>query len=440
MSQAFQLTLSRNLKEKIAFHCKEHPTVEWSGPLFYRVIEGDTTDIPNLKIEAFDFFLMDVGTSGYTEYDMTKELMTYMVKKNLDLGVNCFIGHIHSHQNMSVFFSPTDEDELCINAPQHNAYLSLIVNNRAEFQAKLAQVIETPKYERSFVIPTFSGEKKEHKEETDSAEIVVSYPAKITVRESDHADTIKFTVYKDVDPDSEEKVELSTELMELIAMELTEDLHDFNTLKKEWKARSEEVVEAKKPKVPVVKRPPYKAYNQNHIVFPSHGADAWDEHDFDFDADEPLTIRDFSKNSSKKKPITERNLDGTVGFERDEVETFLKKCMRVSERTPITLHEFLKHCENTKGEIDLDNVIVDNLKDRFIRTYHELFPEDQVFEHLEELIDESISIVDNFYRDGFPKVFPLLVKGVDEMQTLWANLNEEEEEEEKFNINMIGHE
>ena len=46
--------------------------------------------------------------------------------------------HIHSHHNMAVFFSPTDDDELVVNSEFHNYYLSLIVNNRNEMTAKVA--------------------------------------------------------------------------------------------------------------------------------------------------------------------------------------------------------------------------------------------------------------------------------------------------------------
>lgn len=45
----------------------------------------------------------------------------------------CRIGHIHSHNTMGVFFSGTDWGELEDNAPNHNYYLSLIVNNFMDF-------------------------------------------------------------------------------------------------------------------------------------------------------------------------------------------------------------------------------------------------------------------------------------------------------------------
>lgn len=47
---------------------------------------------------------------------------------------------IHSHNNMSVFFSGTDVSELEDNAPNHEYYLSLIVNNKGDKQAKVCHI------------------------------------------------------------------------------------------------------------------------------------------------------------------------------------------------------------------------------------------------------------------------------------------------------------
>lgn len=44
---------------------------------------------------------------------------------------------IHSHNNMSTFFSPTDISELKDNAINHNFYLSIVTNNKFEFIGKV---------------------------------------------------------------------------------------------------------------------------------------------------------------------------------------------------------------------------------------------------------------------------------------------------------------
>lgn len=53
---------------------------------------------------------------------------------------NCEL--IHSHNTMAVFFSGTDWSELEDNAPHHNFYLSLIVNNFMDFCAKVCFISE----------------------------------------------------------------------------------------------------------------------------------------------------------------------------------------------------------------------------------------------------------------------------------------------------------
>lgn len=52
------------------------------------------------------------------------------------------VGHIHSHHDMQVFFSGTDNMELMDNAPNHNHYLSLIINNKNEMVARIAYVVK----------------------------------------------------------------------------------------------------------------------------------------------------------------------------------------------------------------------------------------------------------------------------------------------------------
>lgn len=109
-------------------------SVEWSGVLFYTT-EG-TFGQEDFKCIAEELYLMDIGTSGYTEYeygpDFVKHLMDNPRLRPMQKG------HIHSHNRMSVFFSGTDTDELHSNSEHHNFYLSLIVNNDNDMVAKIA--------------------------------------------------------------------------------------------------------------------------------------------------------------------------------------------------------------------------------------------------------------------------------------------------------------
>jgi len=114
--------------------CGEISRVEWSGVLFYDTEGVFGTD--SFKCIAQEVFLMDIGTSGYTEYTYGPEVIEHMMKNKHLLKMKK--GHIHSHNTMSVFFSGTDTDEILGNSAHHNIYLSLIVNNYNDMTAKIA--------------------------------------------------------------------------------------------------------------------------------------------------------------------------------------------------------------------------------------------------------------------------------------------------------------
>lgn len=83
-----------------------------------------------------DILPMDKGTQAFTEYEFDNRFVDYMMKD--EERMNWKIGHIHSHNTMNVFFSGTDMSELNDNSDSHNFYLSLIVNNYMDFEAKVA--------------------------------------------------------------------------------------------------------------------------------------------------------------------------------------------------------------------------------------------------------------------------------------------------------------
>jgi hypothetical protein len=137
------LILSDTLIEKIDYlHRKVEKNIEWSAVLVYSTISGsiDTVKEEPWKILVEDLILMDIGSSGYTEYDMEADddYATELWMDALEAGKK--MGHLHTHHNMNCFFSATDTQELHDNAPQHNYYLSLIVNydNINDWCAKIA--------------------------------------------------------------------------------------------------------------------------------------------------------------------------------------------------------------------------------------------------------------------------------------------------------------
>ena len=108
-----------------------------------------------MELHAEDIIPMDKGSQGATEYEYNKKSMFDTSKfddKHIDYVESMWdehpevlewkVGHIHSHNNMSVFFSGVDMKELEDNAKSHNFYLSLVVNNKMETVAKVISYAE----------------------------------------------------------------------------------------------------------------------------------------------------------------------------------------------------------------------------------------------------------------------------------------------------------
>jgi proteasome lid subunit RPN8/RPN11 len=123
------------------FHSKEK--VEWSGSLFYSVQSGSIEDPDNLVLKAEYIHLMDIGSSAYTEFDMSADLFMSVFENNPSLeeklmGGELRIGYVHSHHVMQTTPSGTDTDELLSNSKHFPYYLSLIVNYSGNYSARIA--------------------------------------------------------------------------------------------------------------------------------------------------------------------------------------------------------------------------------------------------------------------------------------------------------------
>lgn len=112
--------------------------VEWSGVLFYSILEGDISDPKSLVLRAERIFPLNKGTMSYTEYEIGPEIFNFYdgVEGSDDMRV----GHVHTHHTMGTFFSGTDQSELHSNADKHVFYLSLIVNFEMKPTAKIAYI------------------------------------------------------------------------------------------------------------------------------------------------------------------------------------------------------------------------------------------------------------------------------------------------------------
>jgi hypothetical protein len=156
--------MSERILNQVKFLCRKIAKVEWSGVLFYSV-EGSIQDPENMVLTIEDILPMNKGTQAYTEYSFDERVINYMME-NETMEKGWKMGHIHSHNTMAVFFSGTDWSELEDNAPNHNFYLSLIVNNFMDFCAKICFIAESNESKNfTFYAKDGDGNKYAYKEE-----------------------------------------------------------------------------------------------------------------------------------------------------------------------------------------------------------------------------------------------------------------------------------
>lgn len=131
----FKMVIPSDVERKIRYLCQKIPNVEWSGTLFYTYdgsIEGG-----DLVITCRDIFVMDIGSSVYTEFDMSPDVISYMCDRPELLDMQS--GLIHSHNIMSTFFSGTDTNTLAEEGKDRNHFVSLIVNNEGTYTAAITR-------------------------------------------------------------------------------------------------------------------------------------------------------------------------------------------------------------------------------------------------------------------------------------------------------------
>ena len=160
-SDTFKLIIPEEVEKKIRYTCQKIWKDEWSGTLFYKP-EGSFEE-GTLTIRCVDIYVMDIGTAAYTEFDMSPDVVNYMTE-NPDL-LDCQMGLIHSHNNMSTFFSGTDTSTLKEEGIDRNHFVSLIVNNEGTYTAAITRRLKSTKViEEQFSYPTFEDSKVEGSE------------------------------------------------------------------------------------------------------------------------------------------------------------------------------------------------------------------------------------------------------------------------------------
>lgn len=178
----YKLIIPAEVEKKIRFACQKVWNTEWSGTLFF-THEGSFEN-DDLVIRCVDIYIMDIGTQAYTEFDMNPDVIAYMCQ-NPEL-LDCQMGLIHSHNNMSTFFSGTDTATLKEEGRDRNNFVSLIVNNAGTYTAAITRRIKSKQVKESVSFEFFGdGEKHDTKEYTSDADEIEWFYLKIE-KEGEH--------------------------------------------------------------------------------------------------------------------------------------------------------------------------------------------------------------------------------------------------------------
>lgn len=172
----YKLIIPAEVERKIRFACQKVWSTEWSGTLFF-THEGSFEN-NDLVIRCVDIYIMDIGTQAYTEFDMNPDVIAYMCE-NPEL-LDCQMGLIHSHNNMSTFFSGTDTATLKEEGRDRNNFVSLIVNNAGSYTAAITRRIKSKQVKESVSYEFFGdGEKHDTKEYVSDADEIEWFYLKI---------------------------------------------------------------------------------------------------------------------------------------------------------------------------------------------------------------------------------------------------------------------
>lgn len=172
----YKLIIPAEVERKIRFACQKVWNTEWSGTLFF-THEGSFEN-DDLVIRCVDIYIMDIGTQAYTEFDMNPDVISYMCE-NPEL-LDCQMGLIHSHNNMSTFFSVTDTATLKEEGRDRNNFVSLIVNNAGTYTAAITRRIKSKQTMESVSYEFFGdGEKQDTKEYISDADEIEWFYLKI---------------------------------------------------------------------------------------------------------------------------------------------------------------------------------------------------------------------------------------------------------------------
>lgn len=186
-----KLIIPQNVQDIIDKLHKKVGSVEWSGPLFYKITKGDFKKLKDLEFTALFIYPMDIGSHTYTEFAYNEKILP--AYDLCEEALEAHRGLVHSHAGMSCFFSSTDTTELTTNASRYNFYLSLIVNFDGKYVCKIAFPSKA-KSNNEYTIKDPNGKSLtfQNKKEEDViiiSDLIVETPTPV-VEEGDWLDTL----------------------------------------------------------------------------------------------------------------------------------------------------------------------------------------------------------------------------------------------------------
>lgn len=174
--------IPQDVQKQIDYLHNNYHGQEWSGILVYITDKADFEILDNFSFKVLGIYPMNLGSGAFTEFDyenaMAEIYSLYAAQLAEELEIDEIeaierikTGLVHSHHTGQAYFSGTDMDELRQNAPKHNYYLSLVVNTREKYAAKVA-VPATTAVEKEYKIRDDSGNPV-HLKSVSSSEITI---------------------------------------------------------------------------------------------------------------------------------------------------------------------------------------------------------------------------------------------------------------------------
>lgn len=175
---------------------------------------------------------MNKGTQAYTEFETGSDVVEFLMENNEYL--DCKQGLSHSHNLMSVYFSGQDNSELISNAPFHNYYLSIIVNNKNEMCAKIASIGKIEEATtRNFEYTGENGIKKQGtSNSTTKEDVVFLYNCDIILPsslDSNFTDKVKYIIDQEAEKSKFSKLPLGSKTPYSDSWGTYRDTNRYNT-------------------------------------------------------------------------------------------------------------------------------------------------------------------------------------------------------------------